>query len=262
MATNTINKKLYNDLQISYSNLENKHFELIQKHNRLLKRNITNHIAYKNNIILQSNKYNALLQANNIETTILTNDLIKWEQVYNNIFTIITSIKKLSNNDTIKQLCNNLEYVNKPKSRLPAVEDDFDIDEFIQNENELDAEGIESNTNLLGSLVFNYEYIPNIYEMFEDSEDSDEEFDSYSETSGLELTDEDEDVEELELIVSEPAVVEVITPILTDNYTYGTEIYNIELEQFEIRETINYICNKIISEAVSQSALPCSIKYS
>ena len=115
-------------------NSTNKEKELLMRENKLLvkklkrleKRNIKEVVKYNNATILANTAYSDSLKK-------LTNDAIAWEEQFNNIRTLIQSIKRLTNNETIKSICDNVEYLTTPVSRIP-VTDDFNINDILNDD--------------------------------------------------------------------------------------------------------------------------------
>jgi hypothetical protein len=134
--------KSENELLKSENELLKSENELLKtKLKRLEKRNIREVIKYNNNTI-KANTDNIRVASG------LLQDVIEWEQQFNNLRTIIGSIKRLSNHDTIKELCNNIEYISLPKTRIP-ITDNFDVNDVINDDTEYDYVNSETFINEL-----------------------------------------------------------------------------------------------------------------
>ena len=119
------NKESENKIKSENELLKSEIDLLKTKLKRLEKRNIKEVIKYNNNSI-KANTDNTRTARK------LLHDAIEWELQFNNLITIIKSIKRLSNSDTIKDLCNNIEYISLPKTRIP-VTDNFDVNDVIND---------------------------------------------------------------------------------------------------------------------------------
>ena len=85
---------------------------LRQKLKLLEKRNIKEVINFNNRFIKSNDEYAKL-----------NKDVLEWEQKFKNMLTIISSIKRLSTADTIKELCDTIQYIETPKYRLANIDE-------------------------------------------------------------------------------------------------------------------------------------------